>query len=74
MTNSGCDAVLTGQSGYLASVDTDEDGQYDHGQDCRWTIRLGYTNVIVFEVLKQDIYQSTELSVCENDFLEVKNN
>ena len=70
--NFDCGGVLTGPSGYLASIDANRDGQYDNSQDCQWTISLEYTYVILFEVLKQDILQTEELSTCQTDFLAVR--
>ena len=72
--NYECGGVLTGPSGYLASIDANRDGQNDNSQNCQWTISLGYTYVILFEVLKQDIpfLQTQELSTCQTDFLEVR--
>ena len=69
--NYECDGVYTGPSGYLASIDTDKDGQYDKGQDCQWTISLRYTYVILFEVVKQDIAHARGTMRCGTDFLEV---
>ena len=67
-----CGGVLTSPSDYLTSTDINRDGQYDNGQDCVWTIKVGYTKVIVFEVIKQDIYQYERSSNCESDFLQVR--
>ena len=66
-----CGAILTSPSKYITSIDANGDGLYDSGQDCLWTIMLGSTKVIVFEVLKQDIYQPAKSSKCEDDFLQV---
>ena len=68
MTNNECGGVLTDSSQYISSVDANGDGLYDDGQHCQWTIRLGVTQVVVFEVLKIDIYATQQ---CEFDFLEV---
>ena len=68
MTNNQCGGILADSSQYITSVDANGDGLYDDGQHCQWTIRLGVSQVVVFEFLKLDIHATKR---CASDFLEV---
>ena len=65
----GCGGVLnTTTAGRLTSIDSDNDGLYEHNLDCRWTILGGDNKVILLNIEGMDIEQHQS---CVFDYIKV---
>ena len=63
-----CGRSLVNSTGYIESPDSDNDGQYDHSVDCRWTIVGAENDTIELKMLKFDLEQD---DMCSYDYLKV---
>ena len=59
---------MTKSSGWIASPDFDNDGEYDYYLNCYWTVLVKDTSVVVFQVL---FVRIQFVDGCYQDFLEV---
>ena len=65
-----CGELLTDQSGVFHSPDNDNNGVYENGQDCLWTLTALEGQVIYLKFIKFDL-EDGENNICAYDFVEV---
>ena len=66
--NKSCGGVLTENTGWLASPDSDSDGLYDNDEDCWWFITAEVYQAITINITDIDIEDNV---VCGYDYLKV---
>ena len=66
--NKSCGGVLTENTGWLASPDSDNDGLYDNDEDCWWFIIAEVYQAITINITDIDIEDNV---VCGYDYLMV---
>ena len=68
-----CGGELRDSFGSLESLDSNNDGRFDKGQDCLWTLITTIDKLIEITILEYDIrsLRTYEDKMCINEFLEV---
>ena len=59
---------LIHDEGVFVSLDSDNDGMYDHNLNCMWILEAGDSQMVKLHVLGMDIEED---NTCSLDFLEV---
>ena len=60
--------MINAISGWIASTDSDNDGEYDNNQDCLWTLNAEPNHVVLFRVMQLDLEWTHN---CEYDYIKV---